>query len=137
MKKIFLLLLTFYSFQTIHSQTVESKSTFEDNKNTTYNSAGVDIQPVFPGGIKEFYQFIGKNYQVPNVPGLKGKVIISFVVEKDGSLNDIKVLRDIGYGTGIEAIRVLSLSPKWTPAEQNGQHVRCKYMLPLSIEALK
>jgi len=136
MKKIFLLLLTFYSFQTIQSQTVESKSTVEDD-NKPYNASGVDIQPVFPGGIKEFYQFIGKNYQVPNISGLKGKVIISFVVEKDGSLNDIKVLRDIGYGTGIEAIRVLNLSPKWIPAEQNGQHVRCKYMLPLSIEASK
>lgn len=67
MKKIFLLLLTFYSFQTIHSQTVESKSTFEDDKKP-YNVSGIDIQPEFPGGIKEFYQFIAKNYQVPNVP---------------------------------------------------------------------
>ncbi len=136
MKKILLFLLTFYSFQTVQSQTVQSNPTVADDKNA-YNTSGVEVIPVFPGGIKEFYQFIGKNYQVPNVPGLKGKVIISFVVEKDGSLNDIKVLRDIGYGTGIEAIRVLNLSPKWTPAEQNGQHVRCKYMLPLSIEASK
>lgn len=136
MKKIFLLLLSFYSFQTIHSQTVESKSTFEDDKKP-YNVSGIDIQPEFPGGIKEFYQFIGKNYQVPNVPGLKGKVYISFVVEKDGSISNSKVVRDIGYGTGIEAIRVLSLSPKWKPAEQNGRTVRCSYILPLSIEASK
>lgn len=136
MKNIFLLLLTFYCFQTIQSQTVESITTDEADKKP-YNASGIDIQPEFPGGIKEFYQFIAKNYKTPNVPGLKGKVFISFVVEKDGSITDSKVLRDIGYGTGIEAIRVLSLSPKWKPGEQNGRTVRCSYVLPLSIEASK
>ena len=50
---------------------------------------------------------------------------VTFVVEKDGSLTDIKVIRDIGYGTGKEAIRVLKKCPKWTPGEQNGKKVRC------------
>jgi periplasmic protein TonB len=65
---------------------------------------------------------------------LKGKVYVTFVVEKDGSLTDIKVLRDIGYGTGKEAIRVLSKCPKWMPGEQNGKKVRVLYSLPITIQ---
>ncbi|HTG67178.1 MAG TPA: energy transducer TonB, partial [Flavobacterium sp.] len=59
---------------------------------------------------------------------------VSFVVEKDGSLTDIKVLRDIGYGTGKEAIRVLQKSPKWNPGIQNGKPVRVQYSLPITIQ---
>mgnify|MGYP003411423114 CR=1 FL=1 len=67
--------------------------------------------------------------------GLKGKVFVSFVVEKDGSLTDIKVIRDIGYGTGKEAIRVLKQCPKWNPGEQNGKKVRVLYSLPINIQS--
>jgi hypothetical protein len=103
--------------------------------NTVYNTAGIDVKPEFQGGMDEFYKYFAKNYKTPNVAGLKGKVYMSFVVEKDGSLTDIKVLRDIGYGTGKEAIRVLELCPKWLPGEQDGKKVRCTYSLPISIES--
>lgn len=105
----------------------------EDN-NEIFNSAGVEVKPDFPGGIAKFYGFIKNNYQAPDEPGLKGQVFVSFVVEKDGTLTDIKVLRDIGYGTGKEAERVLRKCPKWTPAEQNGKKVRCSYQIPIKIE---
>ena len=62
-------------------------------------------------------------------------MIVTFVIEKDGSLTDIKVIRDIGYGTGEEAIRVLKECKKWIPAEQNGQKVRVQYTLPISIQS--
>ncbi len=136
MKKIMVVVLMFCFFQSLKAQNLETKPTIID-QNIIYNSSGVEVQPVFPGGIKEFYQFISKNYKVPDVPKLKGKIYISFVIEKDGSLTDVKILRDIGYGTGIEAVRVLNLSPKWTPAEQNQRTVRCSYVLPLSIETSK
>ncbi|WP_304198376.1 DUF2059 domain-containing protein [Flavobacterium alvei] len=103
--------------------------------NTVYNTAGIEVKPDFPGGMDQFYKFIAENYQTPKVEGLKGKIYVTFVIEKDGSLSDIKVLRDIGYGTGKEAIRVLKLSPKWSSGEQNGQKVRCTYSLPISIGA--
>lgn len=89
--------------------------------------------PKFSGGVKSFMAFISKNYQVPDVNGLKGKVVVSFIIEKDGSLVEIKVLKHIGYGTDDEAIRVLKLSPKWTRGEQNGKKVRCMYTLPINI----
>jgi len=106
-----------------------------EEDNTVYNTAGIEVKPDFPGGIQKFYDFVGKNYQTPEEEGLKGKVYVTFVVEKDGSLTDIKVLRDIGYGTGKEAIRVLNKCPRWTPGEQNGKKVRCTYSLPISIQS--
>ena len=107
----------------------------EEVDNQIYNTASIDVKPYFPGGIDKFYKFVGNNYQTPEEEGLKGKVYVTFVVEKDGSLTDIKVIRDIGYGTGKEAIRVLKKCPKWTPGEQNGKKVRVLYSLPITIQS--
>jgi len=106
-----------------------------EEDNTVYNTAGIEVKPDFPGGMDKFYQFVSKNYQTPEEEGLKGKVYVTFVVEKDGSLTDIKVLRDIGYGTGKEAIRVLNKCPKWSAGEQNGKKVRCTFSLPINIQS--
>jgi len=106
-----------------------------EEDNTVYNTAGIEQKPEFPGGMEKFYKFVGNNYQAPEEEGLKGKVYVTFVVEKDGSLTDIKVLRDIGYGTGKEAIRVLNKCPKWIPGEQNGKKVRVLYSLPITIQS--
>ena len=107
----------------------------EENTNEIYNVAGIEVKPDFPGGMEKFYKFVGNNYKTPEEEGLKGKVYVTFVVEKDGSLTDIKVLRDIGYGTGAEAIRVLKKCPRWTPGEQNGKKVRVLYSLPITIQS--
>jgi len=106
-----------------------------EEDNSVYSTAGIEVKPDFPGGIEKFYKFVGNNYKTPEEEGLKGKVYVTFVVEKDGSLTDIKVLRDIGYGTGAEAIRVLKKCPKWTPGEQNGKKVRVLYSLPITIQS--
>ncbi|WP_348825196.1 M56 family metallopeptidase [Flavobacterium aestuarii] len=114
---------------------IEEKSTLPDEDDTVRSLAGLEIKPEFPGGIEEFYKFIGKNYQAPKEEGLKGKVYITFIVEKDGSLSDFKVLRDIGYGTGEEAVRVLKLSPNWLPGTINNKPVRTLYSLPITIQS--
>ena len=84
----------------------------------------------------DFYKFISKNYKIPaTMPkGIKGKVYLKFIVEKDGSIADIKVIRDLGYGTGAEAIRVLNDCDKFKPAEQRGQKVSCSYSIPFLIQ---
>jgi len=102
--------------------------------NTIYNSAGIEVKPEFPGGINNFYKMIQNNFRTPD-DAVSGRMIVSFVVEKDGTLTDIKVLRDSGPGTKEEAIRVLKRSPRWAPAEQNGKKVRCSYQLPIVISA--
>lgn len=130
MKNIFFLILAFFSFQIVSAQNVA-------NDNNLYSGSGLDVKPEFPGGVEAFYKFISTNYKTPNVSKLAGKVFVSFVIEKDGSLTDIKVIRDIGNGTGEEAIRVLKESPKWIPGEQNGKKVRVLFSIPIKIELSK
>lgn len=67
--------------------------------------------------------------------GLMGIVSVFFVVEIDGSLSNIKVLRDIGYGTGKEAIRVLKASPRWNPGVKNGEKVRSTFSLSIRVQS--
>jgi len=64
---------------------------------------------------------------------VQGKVYITFVVEKDGDLSDMKILRDPGAGLGDEALRVLEASPKWVPGVQNGQRVKVRYTVPVNF----
>ncbi|NNT70594.1 hypothetical protein HKT18_00050 [Flavobacterium sp. IMCC34852] len=129
-KVLFFMLFSMLGF----AQNVEPAASPNTDDNSIYNTSGIEVKPEFPGGLNEFYKYIGKNYKTPNVKGLKGKVFVTFVIEKDGSLSDIKVIRDIGLGTGEEAIRVLKECPKWIPGEQNGQKVRVMYALPISIQ---
>jgi protein TonB len=106
-----------------------------DNGNQIYNSAGLQVQPEFPGGIAAFYTYVNKNFRIPELDNdMTAKIYVSFVVEKDGSLTAIKVLRDPGFGLGKEAERVLkSLKTKWSPGIQNGKPVRASYNLPITI----
>ena len=106
-------------------------------ENEVYNTAGITEKPDFPGGIMEFYKFVGNNFKTPEQPNLKGKVYITFIIEKDGSLSDIRNIRDIGYGTGDEAIRVLKVCPNWIPGKLNGVPVRVMYSLPITIQSGK
>lgn len=103
---------------------------------STYNIAELSEKPEFPGGMVEFYKFVGKNYTMSpemSKEKVKGKVYITFMIEKDGSLTDYKILREIGHGTGEEAIRVLKLSPKWNPGKLNDVAVKTMYSLPITI----
>jgi periplasmic protein TonB len=101
-----------------------------------YNSAGVEVSPEFPGGPAKWQSYLKNNFkQIEDEDFKGGRVMVSFVVEKDGSLTDIKVLRDVGYGTKEEAIRLFNRSPKWTPAIQNGNKVRCSYVQPITLAA--
>ena len=97
----------------------------------------VEIQPEPPGGLNAFRKWIGDNYQYPQAAidaGVKGTVQVTFVVEKDGSLTDIKVARDLSYGTGQAAINVLKKAKKWSPGIQNGRPVRVAYSLPIRLD---
>jgi periplasmic protein TonB len=103
--------------------------------NNVYSSAGIEVQPEFPGGYAGFAKYVQKNFRTPEVDqDLKGKIFVEFVVEKDGSLTDIKVVRDLGFGTKEEALRMLRNAPKWRPGEQNGKKIRVKYSLPITLD---
>ena len=96
----------------------------------------IDVLPQFPGGQQGWAQFLMQNLKYPEEARKKkimGRVLVQFVVEKDGSLSDMKILRGIGGGCDEETVRVLQLSPKWKPGVQNGRTVRVSYVMPLSF----
>ena len=93
----------------------------------------VETLPEFPGGMMGFYAYVSQSYNVPPAFKGAGNLILTFVVEKDGSLTDIKTVRDLGSGTGEEAVRILKLSPKWKPGIQDGVPVRVNFTLPLKL----
>ena len=95
----------------------------------------IPSNPEFPGGIAAFYKFIKKEYKTPSNFKGKGSLIASFVVETDGSLSDIKIVKDLGYGTAEEFVRLLKISPKWEPGILRGKAVRSQYNIPIHLNA--
>lgn len=96
----------------------------------------VEQEPSFPGGMDSMYAFIQRNLRYPTQAidnDVSGKVYVTFVVEKDGSISNPKLLRDIGFGCGAEAIRVVKAMPKWNPGKQRGKPVRVQFNLPVSF----
>lgn len=96
-----------------------------------------DVVPEFPGGQDSMYKFIYANLKYPKKAkekGIEGKVYIQFVVEADGSLSNIKVLKGLGYGCDEEAMRIIKKMPKWVPGGQNGKKVPVKFNLPIKFE---
>ena len=97
----------------------------------------VEQMPEFPGGDKELYQFIADNLKYPaeaKEKGIKGRVFVNFIVEPDGSVSDIRVLRGIGGGCDEEAVRVVESMPKFKPGIQNGEAVRVSYTVPVNFK---
>ena len=86
------------------------------------------------GGEAPMYQYLGNNMKYPPIArdnNIQGRVYVSFVVEKDGSITDVKVLRGIGGGCDEEAVRVVKSMPKWSPGKQRGKAVRVRFNLPI------
>lgn len=97
----------------------------------------VEEMPAFPGGEAKLMEYVGKNVKYPQIAresGIKGRVFVSFVVEPDGSVSNVKVLRGIGGGCDEEAMRVVKAMPKWKPGKQRGKAVRVSYMLPVNFQ---
>jgi protein TonB len=117
------------------SGTVEKPNIPTDEKEII-NSTALDKLPEFPGGINKFYSYVGNNFEKPDLEGANTyRVYVAFVIEKDGSMTDIKVLRDPGFGLGTEAIRVLkSIKTKWSPGMMGSKPVRTSYNLPITVE---
>ena len=115
----------------------ESPSKASSDSDIVSNHAGLTKQPQYPGGMQAFYTYIGNNFKRPETNENKAlKVFVSFVIEKDGSMSNIKILRDPGYGSGDEAVRVLkSIPEKWTPGEMDGELVRTSFTLPITINS--
>ena len=90
----------------------------------------------FPGGMGECMKWLGKNIKYPTISqenGVQGRVIVQFVINRDGSIVDAKVVRGVDPYLDKEALRVVNLMPKWTPGKQRGKAVRCQFTLPVQF----
>ncbi len=102
----------------------------------------VEEQAEFPGGLDSMYAYIVKNLKYPEAAkekGIegKGRVFVNFIVERDGSITNVKCLRGIGGGCDEAAMEVVKNMPKWQPAKQRGKEVRCQFNLPIKFELSK
>ncbi|MBQ3738358.1 MAG: TonB family protein [Bacteroidales bacterium] len=94
----------------------------------------VEEMPAFPGGEQKLMEYVGKNIKYPQIAresGIQGRVFVGFVVEPDGSVSNVKLLRGIGGGCDEEAMRVIKSMPKWKPGKQRGKAVRVSYQIPV------
>ena len=97
----------------------------------------VEEMPSYPGGEGKLMEYVAKNIKYPQIAretGIQGRVFVGFVVEPDGSVSNVKVLRGIGGGCDEEAMRVVKSMPKWKPGKQRGKAVRVSYMLPVNFK---
>jgi TonB family protein len=114
---------------------IDGKSTEADGKEYHYVTE-VRTAPRFPGGDRAFVNFLVRNIHYPEASkknNVQGRVILTFLIEKDGRLTDIKVVRSLDQFTDKEALRVLALSPPWEPGIERGRPVRVKFSIPVNF----
>jgi TonB family protein len=122
--------LTEYKFKTIPKGSNQHDA--DDNEVFTV----VEEQPYFPGGDEARHKFIEENIHYPDSAlknKIQGKVFVTFIVEKDGSLSNVRVLKGIGGGLDEEAVRVIKMMPKWIPGRQRGTPVRVQFNVPIKF----
>ena len=118
--------------------TVNTTATAQ-NKKTSNDKVfeKVEDMPEFPGGEQAMMDFVAKNVQYPKEAmekEISGRVLVGFIVEKDGSISETEVVKGIGGGCDEEAVRVVKAMPKWKPGKQKGKPVRVHFMLPLTFK---
>ncbi len=97
----------------------------------------VEEMPDFPGGMAKLAEYLAKNIKYPQMAresGIQGRVFVNFVVEPDGSVSNVNVMRSLGGGCDEEAMRVVKSMPKWKPGKQRGKAVRVSYILPVNFK---
>ncbi|MBK9420414.1 MAG: energy transducer TonB [Flavobacteriales bacterium] len=103
----------------------------------TYDLAAVQEQPEFQGGMAQMYGYLKKNIKYPDMEfdaGIQGKVYVEFVVEKDGSVEDVSVRRGVSPGLDKEALRAVRSMPKWSPGKMNGKAVKVRFTIPVDFK---
>lgn len=106
-----------------------------DENDLKYKYTEVFQKAAPKNGMDSFYSYIGHNFNIPKVEGLAGRIYLTFIVDKEGKLKDPIVLRDIGFETGKEALRIINEAKKWIPGKVRGIAVRVLYSIPITITA--
>lgn len=135
---IFLIMLLTFVGSISFAQEIEKEEplTIEEEKIDTDVFVIVEQMPEFPGGQDSLYKFLSANIIYPKEArdnGIEGKVFVNFTIEKDGSINEVKVIKGVHPLLDEEAVRVVESFPKWKPGKQKGKTVRVSYNLPLNF----
>ena len=115
--------------------TVSAQKTVVAQKNQKVFDV-VEQMPEYPGGIQALFEYLSQNVKYPSDvenQKVEGRVIATFIVETDGTINNVEVVKPVFPSLDAEAIRVLSGMPKWTPGKQSGKEVRVKYTVPINF----
>ncbi len=134
MKKLFTLVLPFLLFTPLFAQEVKDKKEIQDNKDSVYIVA--EKHPEFPGGQGALLNYLNKTLRYPDEErdnNIQGLVIVSFVVRKDGSITDIKILKGATPNLDAEAMRVVKAMPAWIPGERDGEALNVGINLPIRL----
>ncbi len=121
-----------------NAQDKKGKTT-QTRKDTTTDDKIYEVceqMPIFEGGDAALLKYLRENLKYPDKTkdrGVQGRLVIGFIVEKDGSLTEVKVLRPVDIDLDAEVLRLVKGMPKWIPGRHNGQRVRVRYLLPIHI----
>ena len=127
LKVALMMLVLLFSFMTSTAQTKKNDIVFDV----------VEVMPQFPGGQIAMLKYIMENMKYPEQAmkkGIQGRVAVRFIVEKDGSISDVKPILSVHPLLNKEAVRVVESMPKWTPGKQNGKPVRVRFNLPVMFK---
>lgn len=127
LKVALMMFVLLFSFMTSTAQTKKNDMVFDV----------VEVMPQFPGGQIAMLQYLMKNIKYPEQAvkeGIQGRVTVRFIVEKDGSISDVKPVLSVYPLLNKEAVRVVKSMPKWTPGKQNGKPVRVRFNLPVMFK---
>jgi len=119
------------------SETTEPQESLSLDEVVVTPYEAVDVQPEPHGGMRTFLDYIGQNYTYPQAAvdaGVEGRVVLTFVVDDKGNITNVQSVRDLGYGTAEEAIRVLEASSPWKPGRVKDKAVRVQYTLPITLK---
>ena len=108
----------------------------EEEEELIFTSADIEQMPEFPGGQSNLLSFLSQNIKYPSeavTKGIQGRVICSFVVNQDGSIVDVEILRGLDSLLDTEAIRVINSMPKWIPGKKRGRPIRVKCTIPITF----
>lgn len=127
LKVALMMLVLLFSFTTSTAQTKKNDMVFDV----------VEVMPQFPGGQIAMLKYIMENIKYPEQAmkeGIQGRVAVRFIVEKDGSISDVKPILSVHPLLNKEAVRVVESMPKWTPGKQNGKPVRVRFNVPVMFK---
>lgn len=127
LKVALMMLVLLFSFMTSTAQTKKNNMVYDV----------VEVMPQFPGGQIAMLKYIMENIKYPKQimeEGIQGRVTVSFIVEKDGRVSNVRLLRSVQPSLDKEAIRVVKSMPKWTPGKHNGKPVRVRFNLPVMFK---